>query len=99
MVSNSRRPWHLRDIINSLQAHGKVPADRRIEAVNILELTHANLYACRKDIYGYRSMFSGTTLLHNKVVQAMEENNLLRARTLLVQWEFTDKYKEFNDVF
>ena len=76
-------PWNVAHVVNALSQTGCVPPDRVNETKAILEMLLSN------SINGKRmeDAFYGVRRMHHELGKALEGNDLLRARALIVDWE------------
>lgn len=88
---SSREEWNVIQVINSVGLTGSVPLDRKEEARGLL---HALLSDCANSnmkLDKYRKAYNSAVNMHYQVSDAMKDNNLLRARTLIVDWNLEHK--------
>ncbi len=78
--------WNLAHVINSISATGSIPPDRIGETKDILNAVLSDLINNKRDLDNCRKGYQAATAMHSKMMVAMSNNDLLRARTLIVDW-------------
>lgn len=82
----SDEEWTVVHVINSVSLTGSVPLDRIEESKNLLHGLLSSSVNNSRDLKNCHNAYESVILMLREAMTAMEANDLLRARTLIVDW-------------